>query len=332
MPLAGGRQAQAQRARSRPISGSSVCRSGPCSSPVRARRSGRNSALALAAGRRLQRRRSRRPRWPRPRARAAGRRAAARRNAPSSGLRRRHHRAAHHLATSAAPRRAGRGCRAPPARTPRRRPPAAGRARSRSGAVQVAAVQREELLRVEARRGVRDRAEVEAPPRGRAACPGPGPARCRAPRGSPPAPPARSRRAGAGAATGCRGASTAARPRRPVSSGRCAKRSAAGSPPSASHRSICTPVLVTWSSPRTHVGDAALEVVHHGGEGVERRAVGADQHRVGQAAAASPALARARRRATRRCAATSRKRQWGSLPLARARSSCSGVIFSAARS
>ena len=132
--------------------------------------------------------------------------------------------------------------------------------------------------------------------------------------------------AGAGcAATGCRGAWTVCRRRRrpAAADGRSARRRGSRAERREQvdlHAGVGDVVLAA-----DDVGDAGVDVVHHRGEGVERRAVGADQHRVGHARAASPA----RWPSTRSfqvdaCASDSRKRQYGRLPPASAAARCSG--------
>ena len=153
--------------------------------------------------------------------------------------------------TSRAPRRAGRDCRAPRARTPRSPPPAGGDATAaNSQPVQHAPVQRLQLRDVEPRRGGGEMREIEI---------GDQLVQARRHRVA--------RRAEAGEIGGDRrrldavGAQPAQRQplqalgqlfalRRPIAAADARSRSRAGSPPSAASRSSCTPVLVTWSSPR----------------------------------------------------------------------------------
>ena len=173
------------------------------------------------------------------------------------------------IAAHRQPERLGRPCRQPVAH------------RGEIEPVQHAAVHRQQLRAVEARPGTGDVAELEALARARPSAAAPDRRTCRAARGRRRPQSARCRRGPGCAATGCRSASRAFRPRRRPAAADGRSAIAPGSPPSASQRSSCSPVLLTWSSPRMICGDPGLEIIDHGGEPVERAPVLADQHRIG---------------------------------------------------
>ena len=184
-------------------------------------------------------------------------------------------------------------CRAPPPRRPRRRrssPSAASRpaTASNGSACRAAGVELRQLVHrrtaawraptsrdVEVRRPARPGSDTarphrEVPRRARQAASATGSMPCVAQIGDATASPA---------------ASTGRAPAASISSGRCAKRG--GVAPSASKIWICTPVLVTWSSPRMTWVMREVDVVDHRRQRVEEGAVGAHQHRIAQVAGLS---------------------------------------------
>ena len=244
-------QAQAPRAPARSAA-AAPSRSGPCSSPVSARRSGRNSALPLRPVAALQRAGPGAPGGLVPGLGRQGRQRGAQEVALPL-LQRRHDRA------GAPPRHQGRASRSR-SRLPRTASQKASSAPSgrRSRTASKGASCSTRRFSASSCRGSKRAGECETRPMSQArapappACPAPGRPRCRARPGSPASaagsiPSRRSCR------SEMRAQALRQRRRHPRPSAAAGGRSAgaAALPPSAAHRSSWMPVLVTWSSPRT---------------------------------------------------------------------------------
>ena len=318
--------------RSRPISGSSLAISGPCSRPVSARRSGWNSArplrpvAALTASVQASRSSSSQAR---PAAAAAARQ-------QSGVLDHRRERPAH----DRRPDRAS----ASVARLPRtaRQNASPRSARSRQArahrvvgqAVHSARVERAQLLRREARRGAADLGEIDGlrPARRARLDRLDRIGRCRAAPAARRSPAARCR-----CSRSSRSDSEPSRLDRPppgasTSSGKCAKAGTARAQrlEDLDLRAGVGDVVLAAD----HVGDAEVDVVDHRGQRVEIGAVLADQHRIALARTRRYAAAPRTRSFQRTSPGSSLKRQCGVRPSAssRARSARSAAARRGRRS